>query len=257
MPVWLSNLLPILLLLGAIALVLWRLPAVELGHSEAFKRRRFWNWFPLGMVYAFLYFGRYNVNELTTALGSNNKEFGTIFAVGTFIYGLSFLINGPLTDKLGGRKTILIAAMGAAVSNLAMAGAVYAHKSGVELPGGLVPWLAVLYGLDMYFQSFGAVSIVKVNAAWFHVRERGVQGGVFGILISLGVYFGYDWSKAIAKALPTQPWMVALIPALVLVGAFIAAFFLVRDKPSDTGHPDFEVGDARVNTSAWGVHCWR
>ncbi len=247
MPVWLSNLLPILLLLGAIALVLWRLPSVELGHSEAFKRRRFWNWFPLGMVYAFLYFGRYNVNELTTALGSNNKEFGTIFAVGTFIYGLSFLINGPLTDKLGGRKTILIAAMGAAVSNLAMAGAVYAHKSGVELPGGLVPWLAVLYGLDMYFQSFGAVSIVKVNAAWFHVRERGVQGGVFGILISLGVYFGYDWSKAIAKALPTQPWMVALIPALVLVGAFIAAFFLVRDKPSDTGHPDFEVGDDSGN----------
>lgn len=243
MPVWLSNLLPILLLLGAVSLVLWRLPSVELGHSEAFKRRRFWNWFPLGMVYAFLYFGRYNVNELTTALGSNNKEFGTIFAVGTTIYGLSFLVNGPLTDKLGGRVTILIAAMGAAISNLAMAGAVYASKSGVELPGGLVLWLAVLYGLDMYFQSFGAVSIVKVNASWFHVRERGVQGGVFGILISLGIYFGYDWSKAIAKALPTQPWMVALIPALVLVGAFIAAFFLVRDKPSDTGHPDFEVGD--------------
>ncbi len=244
MPVWLSNLLPILLLLGAIALVLWRLPSVDLGHSEAFKRRRFWNWFPLGMVYAFLYFGRYNVNALTSALGSNNKEFGTIFAVGTFVYGLSFLINGPLTDKLGGRKTILISAFGAAIANLLMAAVVYAHKAqGVVLPGGLVPWLAVLYGLDMYFQSFGAVSIVKVNAAWFHVRERGVQGGVFGILISLGIYFGYDWSEAIAKGLPSSPWMVALIPAVVLLGAFAAAFFLVRDTPSDTGHPDFEVGD--------------
>lgn len=244
MPAWLSNLLPILLLLGAIALVLWRLPSVELGHSEAFKRRRFWNWFPLGMVYAFLYFGRYNVNALTSALGSNNKEFGTIFAVGTLVYGASFLLNGPLTDKLGGRKTILISAFGAAIANLLMAGVVYAHKAqGVVLPGGLVPWLAVLYALDMYFQSFGAVSIVKVNAAWFHVRERGVQGGVFGILISLGIYFGYDWSEAIAKGMPTAPWMVALIPAIVLLGAFAAAFFLVRDTPSDTGHPDFEVGD--------------
>jgi hypothetical protein len=64
-----------------------------------------------------------------------------------------------------------------------------------------VLWLAILYSLDMYFQSFGAVSIVKVNAAWFHVRERGVQGGVFGILISLGIYFGYDWSRAIAKGM--------------------------------------------------------
>ena len=43
----------------------------------------------------------------------------------------------------------------------------------------------------MYFQSFGAVSIVKVNAAWFHVRERGTFGGIFGVLISLGLYLAF------------------------------------------------------------------
>ncbi len=48
--------------MAAIALVLARLPKVELGHSEAFKRRRFFNWFPLGLTYAFLYMGRYNLN---------------------------------------------------------------------------------------------------------------------------------------------------------------------------------------------------
>lgn len=246
MPAWLSNLLPIVLLLGAIALVLARLPKVELGHSDAFKKRRFWNWFPLGLTYAFLYFGRYNVNELTTALGSktDNKAFGIIFAAGTLVYGISFIINGPLTDKLGGRKTILLSAAGAAAANLLMGAVVYGEaKLGWVLPGGLVLWLSVLYALDMYFQSFGAVSIVKVNAAWFHVKERGIQGGVFGILISLGIYFGYDWSRAIAKALPGSPWWIAFIPGLVLVGAFIAAWFLVRDTPSHTGHPDFEVGD--------------
>ena len=247
MPAWLSNLIPIILLLGVIALVLWRLPKVDLGHSEAFKRRRFWNWFPLGLTYAFLYFGRYNVNALTSALGSktDNKAFGIIFAAGTLVYGISFVINGPLTDKLGGRITTLLSAGGAAVANLLMAGLVYLNvDAGVVPPGGLVLWLAILYGLDMYFQSFGAVSIVKVNAAWFHVRERGVQGGVFGILISLGIYFGYDWSRAIAKGMPTQPWMVALIPGLVLVGATLLSFLTVRDTPSDTGHPDFDVGDA-------------
>lgn len=247
MPGWISNLIPIALLLGVITLVLARLPKVELGHSEAFKRRRFWNWFPLGLTYAFLYFGRYNVNALTTALGSktDNKAFGIIFAAGTLVYGISFVINGPLTDKLGGRITTLLAAGGAAVANLLMAGLVYANVAkGFTPPGGLVLWLAIFYALDMYFQSFGAVSIVKVNAAWFHVRERGVQGGVFGILISLGIYFGYDWSRAIAKGLPTEPWMVALIPGLVLIGATILSFFTVRDTPSDTGHPDFDVGDA-------------
>ena len=32
---------------------------------------------------------------------------------------------------------------------------------------------SLLYAVNMYFQSYGAVSIVKVNAHWFHVRERG------------------------------------------------------------------------------------
>ncbi len=34
------------------------------------------------MTYAFLYFGRYNINEATSALGklTDNAAFGTIFA---------------------------------------------------------------------------------------------------------------------------------------------------------------------------------
>ncbi|MFO0597619.1 MAG: MFS transporter [Myxococcaceae bacterium] len=247
LPQWLSNLLPIVLLLGAIALALARMPKVELGHSEAFKRRRFLNWFPLGLTYAFLYFGRYNVNELTSALGAktDNKAFAIIFTAGTIIYGVSFVVNGPLTDRLGGRITMLLSSAGAAVANLLMALVVWLNVAKEWTPpGGLVLWLSVLYGLDMYFQSFGAVSIVKVNAAWFHLRERGVQGGVFGILISLGIYFGYDWSRAIAKGFPGEPWHVALIPGVVLIGAFLLTWFLVRDTPSQTGHPDFEVGDA-------------
>ncbi len=246
MPAWLTNLLPIVLLLAAIALVLGRLPKVDLGHSEAFKKRRFWNWFPLGLTYAFLYFGRYNINEATSAIKAlDNAAFGTIFGVGAWVYGVSFLVNGPLTDRLGGRLTILIAALGSAGSNVLMGGLVYAVVSqGFVPPGGLVVWLSVLYGLNMYFQSFGAVSIVKVNAAWFHVRERGQQGGIFGILISLGIYFGYDWSRMIVRGAPDSPWLVFFAPAVILVLAFVVDFFLVRDAPSNAGHPDFDLGDA-------------
>jgi MFS transporter, OPA family, glycerol-3-phosphate transporter len=241
---------PIFLLLIVIGIVLWRLPKVDLGHSAAFKKRRVANWMPLGLTYAFLYFARYNINEATTAIGKvvDNAGFGTIFAVGAWVYGVSFLINGPLTDKLGGRKTILISAFGSAIANLLMAGAVYALVGkGVTLPGGVVLWLSVLFGVNMYFQSFGAVSIVKVNAAWFHVRERGVQGGVFGILISLGIYFGYDWSRAIGKAAPESPWLIFVIPAVILFAMFVVDLFLVRDSPNDAGHADFEVGDATAH----------
>ena len=245
MPVWLRQLLPIIILLAAIAVVIVRLPKVDLGHSEAFRRRRFFNWFPLGMTYAFLYMGRYNVNVATSAMSNRttNEDFGTIFFWGAIVYGVAFLLNGPLTDKLGGRKTILISAAGSAACNVLMGGVVYAVLAQEwQPPGGLVVTLSFLYALNMYFQSFGAVSIVKVNASWFHVRERGVLGGVFGILISLGVYFAYDWSRLIAKAAPA--YWVFFIPAVILAVFVVLDFFVIRDTPSQTGHPDFDTADA-------------
>lgn len=245
MPSWLQQLLPILILLAAIALVIARLPKVELGHSAAFKQRRFFNWFPLGMTYAFLYMGRYNLNVATSAMGSRttNEDFGTIFAWGTIVYGVAFLLNGPLTDRWGGRVTILISAAGSSVCNVLMGAVVYAVLArDWQPPGGLVATLSVLYATNMYFQSFGAVSIVKVNASWFHVRERGVLGGVFGILISLGVYFAYDWSRFISKAAPT--WWVFFVPAAILAVFLVLDFFVIRDTPGETGHPDFDTADA-------------
>ena len=61
----------------------------------------------------------------------------------------------------------------------------------------LVLAFSALYSVNMYFQSYGAMSIIKVKAYWFHVRERGVFGAIFGTLISCGVYFGFDWNGII------------------------------------------------------------
>src|SRR3974377_2048939 len=76
-----------------------------LGHGAWFMTRRFINWFPLGMTYAFLYMARYNLTVSKNALGSlmSNQDFGWIFGIGTVVYGVSFLVNGPLGDKMGGR----------------------------------------------------------------------------------------------------------------------------------------------------------
>ena len=230
--------LPILILIVVIAFVLSRLPKVDLGHSPAFMRRRLWNWLPLGLTYAFLYMGRYNLTVAKNALGDviSNADFGTIFGVGTFVYGLSFIINGPLADRWGGRKTILISAVGSALANLAMALVVYFHVSSV------VPALLICYAVNMYFQSFGAVSIVKVNAAWFHLRERGTFGGIFGILISLGIYFAYDIGGLIVKNAPVH--MVFFVPMALLLIFTVIDYFLVFDSPGEAGQKDFDTGDA-------------
>jgi OPA family glycerol-3-phosphate transporter-like MFS transporter len=246
MPVWLEKMLPILGLLVAVGIVVARLPKVDIGHSEAFKRRRVMNWVPLGLTYAFLYFGRYNLSAIVDLLEKDGlltkAQFGDIDGVGAATYGIAFLINGPLTDRWGGRTTILIAAVGSAVMNAGMALAMAAATDGRLDAAGLATALLGLNAANMYFQSFGAVSIVKVNAPWFHVRERGVLGGLFGILISLGLYFSYDWSLAIARGMGIVAPFWA--PAVVLSACAVMAGLLVRDTPGAAGHPDFDTGDA-------------
>ena len=49
-----------------------------------------------------------------------NDDFGNIFTVGVLVYGSSVVLNGPLTDRFGGRMAILIGAGGSIFANLAM-----------------------------------------------------------------------------------------------------------------------------------------
>jgi OPA family glycerol-3-phosphate transporter-like MFS transporter len=239
-----DDLLPIGILIVVIALVLARLPRVELGHTKAFRARRLLNWLPLGLTYSFLYFARYNIKQFQ-GIGLTEAEYGAVFGVGSMVYGLAFLINGPLTDRWGGRATILISAAGAGAANLWMGYMAATHNTfGMSVPTAFT----LAFATNMYFQSFGAVSIVKVNAAWFHVRERGTFGGIFGILISLGLYFAYDVGARIKQTLDAQ-W-IFLIPAMILFLFFVLSFIFVRNSPSDTGHPDFDLGDSMHSVDA-------
>jgi OPA family glycerol-3-phosphate transporter-like MFS transporter len=242
-----------------------------LRHGRRFMVRRFINWFPLGMTYAFLYMGRYNLNVSKNALGSlmTKEDFAIIFATGTWTYAISFLINGPLIDKkFGGKRGIMIAAVGAALANIFMGVLTYEVVMG-RLRSNLVVAYSTLYALNMYFQSYGAVSIIKVKAYWFHVRERGVFGAIFGTLISFGAYFAFDWGRSIvemSKANPTgtgswlqsliqnlfalkdhsadATWAVFFIPAAIMLFWAALDWWLIRDTPEEAGFRPLETCDA-------------
>jgi hypothetical protein len=108
---------------------------------------------------------------------------------------------------------------------------------------GFVGALTWMNAANMYFQSFGAVSIVKVNAPWFHVRERGVLGGVFGILISLGLYFAYDGSRILAGEDGSRMVLAFVVPAAILLLFFAIDVLVIRDTPSAAGFKDFDTAD--------------
>lgn len=239
LPAGVKEFLPILGLLLVVAFVIARLPKIDVGHKPAYRRRRAANWLPVGLLYAFLYMGRYNLTVAKGEFGDlmTNEDFGFIFGVGTAVYGCAFLINGPVTDRIGGKRAILIGATGALIANLAMG---LLTMSGLD--GSPRMAFSVLYAANMYFQSFGAVAIVKINSSWFHVRERGVFGAIFGILISLGIYFAFDWGKLIVDNLATE-W-VFFIPAILLGIVGLTVGVIAKNTPGEAGYTDFDTLDA-------------
>lgn len=241
-----------------------------LNHGSWYMIRRLINWLPLGMTYAFLYMGRYNLTVSKTALGAQmtNADFGWIFGIGTVVYGISFLVNGPLVDKIGGKRGIIISALGASLANLVLGGITYLALNH-QLKVKLAVAFSVIYAANMYFQSYGAVSIIKVKAYWFHVRERGVFGAIFGTLISFGVYFAFDWGKAIVDMAKANPkgdmnwlqvliqklfvpetksldgvWAVFFIPAFILIAWAVLDWWLIKDTPEEANFPPFDTHDA-------------
>ena len=228
----------------------------EVTHSAAFRARRALNWFPLGLAYALLYMGRYNLTVAKNSLGElmTKEDFGLIFGAGTFTYAFAFLVNGPLVDRIGGRRGMLIGVGGAFIANVAMG--FYLHhviSSGNAAEAPIVPVFSALYAVNMYFQSYGAVSIVKVNAHWFHVKERGGFSGIFGTMISSGIFLAFTvngWLLDLAEgwwpgsSSPSRAWIVFAVPGALLALIWVVELFLLRDQPSHAGHEDFDTGDA-------------
>ena len=263
------------LIIGAIGVIIIGLYFINnpLRHGGWFLMRRFINWFPMGMTYAFLYMGRYNLTVAKNALGTMMRveDFGIIFAIGTFVYACSFLVTGPLVDKIGGKRGILIAAGGTAGANILLGVMTYFLVIG-KLHVNLVVAFSVLYAINMFFQSFGGLSFVKVKASWFHVRERGMFSAIFGSLISIGIYFAFDWGEKIAgmtKAgvadggwlgallrrifatdvtvggkLVDATWAVFFVPAIILIFWVLINALLVKATPEDAGFPPFDTSDA-------------
>ena len=223
--------------------------------SPEFRRRRVWNWMVLGLLYAFFYMSRYNFTANNAYLAEqfdwSNTDLGVFGFVQRLVYGLAVVFNGPLADRIGGKKAFLFGAGGVAVMNFLFGLALLLVHDPSAAPGSLrlgmsagtaLAALATIWGFNGYFQSFGALSIVKVNAQWFHVRERGTFSGVFGVLIRLGLILGNFGTPLILLLLPWQ-W-VFWVPAALVAAFLFLTWAFVENTPRDAGFGDMDTGDA-------------
>ena len=244
-----------------------------------FRRRRVLNWLLAGAMYAFFYMARYNFTAINARLaelfGWSNTQLGIFDSAATLVYGASVFFNGPIADRIGGRRAILFGAAGTALFNVLFGfghlflghAAVWAGEGKARhvvtpadiqfgMSGSTVlAMLVTVWTINFYFQSFGALSIVKINAAWFHVRERGVFSGIFGILIRAGLLLAFSGSPFILASLPWQ-W-VFWVPAACIAVLIVLNWLFVRDTPKDAGFEALDTGDGGADDGEPGPSALR
>src|SRR5215217_5877539 len=92
------------------------------GLPPGFRARRGLNWATVGFMYTSYYFCRYNFSYANKAIkdefGFSNSDIGTILSMQFVAYGCGQIINGLLTDRIGGKRAMLIGAAGTITVNL-------------------------------------------------------------------------------------------------------------------------------------------
>lgn len=213
--------------------------------QPGFRKRRAENWIALGLLYAAYYMCRYNITIanpiLRETFGWSKEQMGMIVSAGFWTYALSVFFNGPLADRIGGRKAILMGGTMVIAFTLLFGFAPTVVGNFSQSSSVLLTTLIVIWMFNSYFQSFGALSIVKVNAGWFHVRERGVFGGIFGIMIQAGRLGIMAFGGLIVTYLAWQ--YVYFIPAILLAVIVFWGYKKIANAPDDVGFKHLDPGD--------------
>ena len=240
-------------------------PTARAGRNKyprGFRASRGLNWVSLGLMYAAYYLCRYNFRwaapDLQKEYGYNYSDITQILSCWFWAYGIGQLVNGLLSDRIGGRRAMLIGAVGTIVMNLAFGAASF---------GGSFTTFSMIWLVSGYFQAFGAPGMIKINAAWFSRTERGTFSGIFGFMIQLGQFSINQLAPMLLAGfsiliwtVPALHWhwlfwvppMIAVIPAVMIV-------LFVKETPEEAGfvnvHPD-EVDQAHTDVRVSIKECF-
>ena len=210
----------------------------DVPYSDKFANRRHLNWITLALMYGGYYMCRYSLPIANKSLCDHfhwsNEDIGWIITATFWAYALGQLINGFLTDRIGGRRSILIGAAGTVILNILF---------GFGKEVGLLSYFIIIWLLNGYFQAFGAPSTIKISSNWFSLKERGIFTGIFACGIEIGRWCVYALGGYIIIHYSWQ-W-VFWMPALITVILAVAGYFFIVNNPEDLGFPPVEQPDSR------------
>ena len=194
-----------------------------------------------GFMYLFFYNGRQNINLVMTQmaedLGSTTTALGVVSSSLFWCYAFGQLINGRLGAFFGYKRFMIVGVVASAILNVVIS---FQHS---------IPAIAVLWGLNGFFQSMVWSNGLGVVNKWWPSEKRGFATGLttfFSGMAQVTTYLSVllclslnpEWSWRAAFRYPMVPLMLSLI-------AFILFF---KNSPADVGLAEPE-SDKEAETS--------
>jgi len=207
-----------------------------LDKNSSFEKYKRYAWLVLlsfGFMYLFFYNGRQNINLVMTQLAedfnSTTAAFGVVSSSLFWCYAFGQLINGRLGAFFGYKRFMIIGVVGSTVLNVLIS---FQHS---------IPVIAVLWGLNGYFQSMVWSNGLGVINKWWPSEKRGFSTGlatffsgmaqvVTYLSVLLSLQLNPEWSWRAAFRFPMIPLVISLV--------FFVLFF--KNSPSEIGFSEIE-----------------
>jgi len=213
----------------------------KLGYTkpeyQKFRRHAWLMLLSFGITYLFFYNGRQNINlvmtQMAEELGSTTAALGVVSSALFWCYAFGQLINGRLGAFFGYKRFMMFGIAASAVINVIIS---FQHS---------IPVIAVLWGLNGFFQSMVWANGLGVLNKWWPKRDRGFASGLTTafsgtaqVVTYLTILLCLDWN-------PEWGWRAAFrFPMIPMVLMLVAFYFFFHEKPEDVGLKPFVEEDS-------------
>lgn len=203
--------------------------------SRQLVRLRWTAFIVVGLAYVQSFFHRFAPaaisGELQQTFHASGAELGGLAATYFYVYMVMQIPTGILVDTLGPRRVVAIGGVLAGIGSLLFGTA-------DTLTAASVGRLLVGLGVSVTF-----ISMLKLNAAWFHDRHFATMTGATILLGNVGSLLA---AAPLAWALNYISWRTAfVVVGLLSLLLAVLAWYLVHDHPGRAGLPSMRELDGR------------
>lgn len=159
-------------------------------------------------------------------LGCEKSHLGLLSSVFAITYGVSKFLSGGMADRCNPRYFMSVGLILTGVMNI-----FFGLSSSITI-------LAIFWGLNGWFQGWGAPPCARLLTYWFSQKERGSWWGIWNTSHSLG---GFLIPFIVVYCANFLGWRASIfVPSIICI---VGGFFLMnrlRDTPRSLGLPTIE-----------------